>query len=815
VILSVRTSTPGARNDMSTLLQDVRFAIRMLWHVPAFTLAAVSTLALGIGATTAIFSAANAALLRPLPYPNAQDLRTVRTTFTDGNVTSGLVAPVELTRLNDRTLPIERAAVSRKFDVTLLLADNTPRAVIAHGVSEGFFELFGLPNTLGRGFAAEHYQPKGPSAVVISHRLWREVFNSDPAIVGKTVRLAEGAPTIVGVAARDLDVPQGTDIWFNMQVEPEDVAHSFDGYLRVRRSTSAEQLRSTLDVVAQGLGRDYPGPETNRAFIVQPVIDAMVGDLKPTLVIVLSATGLLLLLACVNVTNLLLARGASRVREMAARAALGASRGRLVRQLLTESAVLAATGAIAGLLLAFVGVRVLLTYGASKLPRLEAVPFDTSVFLFVLATLMASALVVGLAPAFQLARSGLETLLNEGGRSVRGSRSTQRTLRVLIVGEIVVAITLVAGAGWVMRSFSNLQAIDPGFVDRGRLVVDLTLPFERYRDFGQFSTWTRTLFANLERIEGVGAVGSSSGFPTRPDNDATPLVQIEGSPNPPVVARRRTVSPGFFDAMGIRMRQGRSFNDDDRATSAPVAIVNQSFAQRYVSGMDPTRTQISFGFPTINPRTRRAVIGVVSDVKYASLQGDPEPAFYVVQDQFPTLRMSVAIATTLADPRAATETIRSAINKADPLLAFEIEPVEALMASTLSRQKLGMTLMLVFGVMAVTLAAIGIYGVIAYASAERSREFATRMALGASSSNVFWLLAGQARVLALVGGVLGLGAAYTAGRLASSWLYEVRASDPMILAGALAIVLAVTVCATLIPARRVSRTDPAQALRGD
>jgi putative ABC transport system permease protein len=800
---------------MSTLMQDVRFAIRMLWHVPAFTLAAVSTLALGIGATTAIFSAANAALLRPLPYPNSQDLRTVRTMFTDGNVTSGLVAPVELNRLNDRTLPIERAAVSLRFDVTLLLADNTPRAVIGYGVSDGFFELLGLPNTLGRGFTTENYTPKGPTGVVISHRLWREIFNSDPAVVGKSVRLAEGTPTVLGVAARDLDVPQGTDIWFNMQLEPENVAHSFDGYLRVRPGTSPEQLRSTLEVVAQRLGRDYPGPETNRAFIVLPFIDAMVGDLKPTLVIVLAATGLLLLLACVNVTNLLLARGSSRVREMAARAALGASRGRLVRQLLTESAVLAAAGAIAGLLLAFVGVRVLLTYGASKLPRLEAVPFDTSVFAFVLGTLMASALVVGLAPAFQLARSGLETLLNESGRSVRGSRGTHRTLRTLIVAEIAVAITLVAGAGWVVRSFANLQAIDPGFVDQGRLVVDLTLPFERYRDPAQFNTWTRTLFANIRRIEGVEAVGSSSGFPTRPDNDATPLVQIEGSPNIPVVARRRTVSPGFFDAMGIRIQQGRPFTDDDRATGAPVAIVNESFAQRYMIGMDPTTTQISFGFPTINPRTRRAVVGVVSDVKYASLQADPEPAFYVVQDQFPTLRMSVAIATTLADPSVAIQAVRSEINKADPLLAFEIEPVESLVASTLSRQKLGLTLMLVFGGMAVTLAAIGIYGVIAYASAERSREFATRMALGASSSSVFWLLAGQARVLALIGGVLGLGAAYAAGRLASSWLYEVRASDPLILAGALAIVLVVTVCATLIPARRVSRTDPAQALRAD
>ena len=516
-----------------------------------------------------------------------------------------------------------------------------------------------------------------------------------------------------------------------------------------------------------------------------------------------------------NVTNLLLARGASRVREMAARAALGASRSRLVRQLLTESVVLAAAGAIAGLVMAFIGVRALLAYGASNLPRLDAIPFDTSVFLFVLLALMASALIVGLAPAFQLARTGLETLLNENGRASSGSRNTHRTLRVLIVAEIAVAITLVAGAGWVVRSFANLQAIDPGFVDRGRLVVDLVLPFERYRNPEQLSPWLRTLFTNIGGIEGVGAVGSSSGFPTRPDNDATPLVQVHGLTTPPVVSRLRIVSAGFFEAMGIRMVQGRPFNDDDRRTTAPVAIVNESFARRYMPEMDPTRAEISFGFPTVRPQTRRAVVGVVNDVKYASLQGVPEPAFYVVQEQLPTLRMAVAIETTLADPRAAIESVRSEINKADPLLAFEVQSVETLVSFTRSRQKLGLTLMLVFGVMAVSLAAIGIYGVIAYASAERRREFATRMALGASSSDVFWLLAGQARALAIAGGVFGLVVAYAAGRLASSWLYEVSASDPVILAGALTIVVAVTVLATLIPARRVSRTDPAHALRGD
>jgi predicted permease len=468
------------------------------------------------------------------------------------------------------------------------------------------------------------------------------------------------------------------------------------------------------------------------------------------------------------------------------------------------------------MLLAYGGVRVLLVYGAAKLPRLETVPFDLSVLVFAGGMLAISAVGVGLAPALSLTGSGIERLLRESGRALRGTRSTHRALQTMIVAEIAVAVVMVAGTGWLVRSFTNLQDGNPGFVARGRLVFDLSLPFDRYRDPTLRSAWTHTLLDRLRHARGVVAVASSSDFPMRADNAGTLLVQMDGWSESHVVARMRVVSPGFFEAMGIRMRLGRTFTDDDRPTTAPVMIVNESFVRKYLEGRDPMTAQVSYGFPRVNPKSRTQIVGVVSDVKYASLWNDAEPAFYLAEDQTwnsSGLRQSIVVSTNLDDPSVLIPAIRANLNKMDAQLAFTVEPVTARVAATLARQKLGMTLMLLFGAIALVLAAIGIYGVIAYASAERLSEVATRMALGATSSNIFWLLARQGAVVAAVGAILGVGAAYATGRLASTWLYKVRSSDPAILAMALALVLVVTMCATLIPVGRASRVDPAVALR--
>jgi len=803
--------------SLDAFSRDIRYALRTLARTPGFTFAAVGTLALGIGATTAIFSVANAALLRPLPYPGWSDLRTVRTTFTDGRVTSGLVGPLEMSRMKDPKLPIVQAAMSLRFDETLLRDGQAPLTIAAAGVDEHFFPLFGLPLQLGAGFTPDQFarNDKAAPSVVLSHHFWTTVFGSDPHVVGKTIRRVDGDWRIVGVASPDMDVPRGIDLWVNLHVNPESTDHSFDGYLRVQPGTTPEQLSSSLAIVAGRLGHDYPGPEGNRAFIVQPLVETLVGDLRPILIIVLSATALLLVLSCVNVTNLLLARATRRSREIAIRAAVGATRRRIITQLLVESLVLAGAGTLAGLGVAYGGVRLLLVYGASRLPRLEAVPFDSPVLLFAIAMLVICAIGVGLAPALQLAGGGLERFLSEGGRSVTGARLTNRALRTMIVVEVAVAVTIVAGAGLLARSFVNLQREDPGFQRHGRLTFDIQLPSSHYQAPDKRRVWLDTLLTNLQGVPGVRTVGAASDFPLRDSISSRPRIELDGwSPaHEHVVALQRIVTADFFNAMGMRVLQGRRFTSFDREATAPVAIVNEAFVRKYLDGRDPLTAQVSYGFPSVNPKTRRPIVGVVNDVKY-SLWDAADPAFYLVQDQAGvTQRLSIVVTTDGSDPNALIPAIRAEVDKLDPQLALTVEPVSALVASTLTRQKLGTTLMLLFAGIAVLLATIGIYGMIAYATAARHTEIATRLALGATGRNVFWLLSRQGLTVAAAGAITGVAVAYGAGRLVASWLYEVRASDPVILASALVVVLGVTMVATLLPIRRACRIDPSASLR--
>jgi putative ABC transport system permease protein len=808
---------------MDALAQDLRFALRHLRKTPVFALTAIATLAIGIGATTSIFSTVNATLLRPLPFPQPQNLMSLRTTLIDGRVSSGQVAAVEIARLNDPQLSIIRAAgvLGQPFDATLLRDDGTPVHTALHGVTEGFFDVFGLPMTIGRGFTHDDHTVVNqtvPFTLVLSHRVWTAMFGADPNIVGTSLRFAEANGIVVGVASRDFDVPRGADFWFSLRIDPNAVAHILDGFLRVRPGTSEPRLRSELASVMTGLARDFPNTAGVRAYVVRPLVAAIVGDLGPTLLMVLAATALLLVLACVNVTNLLLARGTARTREVAVRCALGAGQSRILRQLLTESVVLAAVGAIAGLFLAYAGVRLLLVLGASKLPRLENVAFDARVLLFALGTLLISGLTIGFAPALRLASTDLKKLMNESGRTATGGRATFRLMGSMIVAEIALAITLVTGAGWLVQSFARLRAVDPGFAATGRLVFDVRPSFRKFRDPSQAVAWSRDMLDRVRAIPGIRNAGSTITFPLRADRDGILFVQIQGEPFDLAHAaggRFRRVTPGFFSAMGIRVAAGRDFTPDDRQGAAPVAIVNRAFARRYIAAKDPLHAQFAFGYPTIDQTTMRAVVGIVDDVKYKSLGEDAEPAFYVPQAQAPYVQHAVVAETTLADPRALIPAIRNELKQLDPQLDVEFERASDIVAATLMRQALGMTLMVLFGVTALALAAVGIYGVIAYASAQRTGEVATRIALGASASDVFWLMMKQGQGLVLVGTLLGVAAAYVCGRAVSSSVFEMKAFDPVILTSACALVFFIAIVATVIPARRAAHVNPVIALRSE
>jgi putative ABC transport system permease protein len=814
---------------VGTFLQDVRFAIRSLRRAPSFPLAAIATLALGIGATTAIFSTLNAVLLKPLPYPQAEDLYNIRTALTDGRVTTGMLSNGEVWRLNQARVSLVQAAGLQSNDLTLLRMDGTPQHVTVYGVTEGFFDLFGLPMTSG-GFTHQNFvqppppppntppQPFTPPAVVISYNAWRTLYNADPGVIGKPIRFAEFSTAVAGVAPRDFDTPHGADFWFSQRLAPEDINHFFDGYMRLKPGTPLERAKAEMAPVMKGLERDFPAADKNRVYVTKPLVASVVGDLGPILIIVMSATGLLLLLACVNVTNLLLARGAARGREMAVRVALGAGRGRIVRQLLTESVVLSTAGAVLGVILAYFSVRGLLALGASKLPRLDAVTFDIRVLLFALVALVVSGLLVGFAPALRLAGTDVRTLMNESGRSTSGGRGTTRWLSVMTVAEVALAIMLVAGAGWLVRGFANLRSTNLGFVPTQRLLFDVSYLGPRYPNPDAVIAASRALTDELGGLAGVSAVGATSNFPLRNTTENSLILQFQGQPldtTHPMGTRQRFVSQGFFATTGTKLLEGRDFGPDDRLTTMPVAIVNRTFVRRYLAGRDPIGVQFAAGYPAPDPRQQNSIVGVVDDIRQKTVVDEAEPAFYSPLSQTPVRRQTMVVEAAGVDVTQLQSAIRQAVHRLDPQIAVEFQLATALVSGTISRQELGMTLMLIFGGAAILLAAVGIYGVVAYAVSQRRNEMATRLALGATPASVFGLVLKQGIALAAVGTAIGLSFAYLSGRVVSSQIYSVRASDPLKLTGAIVVVAGVVLLATMIPAWRACRLSPSGVLRSE
>jgi predicted permease len=813
---------------MENFLQDVRVTLRNFRRSPGFPLTAIATLALGIGATTAIFTALSAVLLKPLPYPHPEDLYSLRTALTDGRVTTGLLSGGEIYRLNDPKLSIERAAGFQSFDATLLAADGTPSHVQVQAVTEGFFELFALPMTMG-GFTHDDFTPlpppppnappqqQGPPpAIVISTRFWKDFYKGDPAVVGKPIHFAEFNSTISGVAPRDFDMPHGADIWLAQRTPSTDVNHGQEGFMRLRHGTTIERAKGQMATVIGGLASDFPASDRNRVYVPRPLVDSIVGDLGPILIIVMSATGLLLLLACVNVANLLLARGAARAREMAVRAALGAGWGRLVRQLLTESIVLATVGTIIGLAVGALGLRALLALGASKLPRLDTVSFDGRILLFSLVVLLVTGAIIGLAPAVRLLRSDMKTLMNDSSRSASAGRGTARWLMAMTVAEVALAIMLVAGAGWLVRGFASLRNSDAGFVTDKRLLFDVTFLGPQYQTPAAVSQAQLDLLSAVRGVRGVVNAGLVFSYPLRGTLESSLLAEFHGAPFDPANAagtRQRFVSQGLFTAMGTPIIKGRDFGSGDFPKTLPVAIVNRVFVERYLKGRDPIGVQFSAGYPAPDPKNEVTIVGVVGDVRQKSLADPAEPAFYQPLTQFPIQRATAVVSVSRSDVAGIEHAIRAEVKKINPTMALDFELASDLVGGTLRRQELGMALMLVFGGMAIVLAAVGIYGVVSYAGSLRRDEMATRLALGASPQSVFLLVMRQGVTLGLLGAGIGLGLAYFSGQLISNRVYAIRASDPLILGIATLLITGITFLATTIPAARAARLNPANALQ--
>ncbi|HJR58078.1 MAG TPA: ADOP family duplicated permease [Vicinamibacterales bacterium] len=794
--------------------------LRGLVRRPTLILAATATLALGIGAATALFSTVNAALLKPLPYSRAEDIYTVRTFFPSGRFTSGLVATEELAALRQMSDAVLASAAVFRSD-SVIDSGSTRRQVTGYGVSETFFDLAGTPMALGHALAPADHVRGAPRSIVLSHALWISAFGGRADVVGHTVTLGGEPARVAGVAPAGFDLPAGTDLWWNLYEGPANIGHLYEGYVRLTPGVTVESLHGRMTQAMAALGAKYPDQNNGRAFRLRPLLDDTVGDLGPVLIILFAATGLLLVLASVNVMNLLLARSTGRSREMAVRAALGASRRRIMAHMLSESLVISAVGGAAGIGAAYAAVRLLERLGGSRLPRLDSIGFDGAVWSFVGATIVLTGLVVGILPALRTARTDLSAVINESGRTVHGSRTTRRMLGLFVVVEIAVAVALVAGAVRLVRSFDHLHGIDPGFVAGDTLVVDVLLPANPYGNQQRINAWWETVEHRLRDV-GAKRVAAASALPLQHEWDTTTFVDISSRrdipPDQRPNGRLRRVSADFFSVMGVSLVAGRSFTRDDAPGAPGVAIVNQAFVRRFLGAADPLRERVSgFRYRRVDGRVipeEVAIVGVAADVRFADLTVPAEPTVYVPITQMVVLRQSLVLTAANGAAEQLVPAARQALAAVDPNVAVEFGSMLSLVASSLERQRLGMLLMSAFGAAALLLTTIGVFGVIAYVVAQRTTEMAVRQALGATRPQVFWLVLSHGAVMSAAGIGLGVVLAWWTGRLLASYVYDVNAADPLVLGGSALLVALVAVSATLIPASRAARGELVRALRG-
>jgi predicted permease len=816
--------------------------LRALVKRPGFAAVVVATLALGLGATIGIFSVANAVLLRSLPYPNADRIVVLSTIAEDGSP-SGRIAPRDMPTLYADHPSIAAAALAFYSEGRIKGNDDVDYNMGRYGVTDQFFEVFNVPMQLGRGFTRG--EPQGP--VVISYATWRDVFASDPDILGKSIRVENGVRPVVGVTPEGFDFPGDAAYWTLMQLGPGYAnLRGYLSYLRLKPETTPVQLEQQLAVLGNELG---PDAATGRAvrFATQPLLDNVVGNLGSTVLLLFGATAVLLVIACINVANLLLARGASRTRELAVRTALGAPRMRIFARLLGESLVLSALGGIAGLVLGIVGIRLLLRLGPADLPRLDTVPIDGTVLGFALVATLVTGLLFGLAPAWRLARVDLRALVNDGGRGHATGRAQQRMFSGLVVAEIALAVVLVIGAGLLVRSYQNLVTTDPGFRTDRTLSVFINVPGDAiqtffpqppaaeggpprfdasYRLIGDFF---REIEGRVRGLDGVESVSVSSSVPLSSRQwDPAVAFRIEGDASPDMAvsqmqATQRGVSPSFFSSMGIPIREGRAFDINDRRDSPGVAVVNETFARRYFAdgravGRSLTlpaniyrSNAVGFQYGELVP-DRFEIVGVAADAKYAALGEAPVPSIYFSSEQFMLRRTNLIVRSESDDPGALVTAIRAEIAALRPMPA-EFELYSQVLRVSLARERLGMSLFAVFGAVALALAAVGVYGLMSYSVAQRTGEIAVRAALGASQRQIIGGVVARGAWLGLAGIAIGVAVAAATGRVLSSELYGVNALDWRVFVAVPLTLLAVALAAAYVPARRAARVDPAGVLQ--
>jgi putative ABC transport system permease protein len=801
---------------MTTLLQDLRFAVRTFSKQPSFTLVAIITLALGIGANSAIFSIINGVLLKSLPFKEPENVVKLWE-FIPGGF-QGTVSVPNLKDWREQNSVFSQIA-AYQFQNFGLQSKDTPERVQAATVSPEFFDVLGMQPQLGRTIAEGEDQQGKHRVAVLSHQLWQSKFAGDADIIGKPILLGGENFTVIGVMPASLRYPsRTTDLWVPLVISPQQAAsrgsHWLFGLARLKPGVTFQQAQEEMSGIARHIEEQYPDQQTNRGVLLIQAQEEMVRRIRPALLVLLVAVGFVLLICCTNVANLLLARATTRRREIAIRLALGAGRLRLLRQLLTESALLSLLGAGLGLFIAYWGVQLLVKLATGILPRADEVTLDGRVVLFTLGLGLLTAVIFGLAPALQAIKADVQSDL-KGSSAATGNQQRNWLRSLLVVGEVAAALVLLIGASLLMKSFVRLQQTESGLQSKNVLTAGIALPDSKYKTAKEIGQFHQQMLEKVSALPGVQSAGIISKLPLQ-EWGYNGSIQIEGQAPLPLNRNSfiefRAVSPDYFNALGIQLRAGRLLNNSDQAGTLQSVLINETMARQFFPDQDAVGK-----FIIISDSDKYQIVGIVGDVKQSGLTQASRPEMYWPYTQSPdtslTINVSLVVRTSAA-PTELTSAIRNAVLAVDPAQPiYNVQTMEEVIAASVSDRRLNTLLLTLFAGIALLLALIGVYSVMSYMVVQNTREIGIRMALGARAQDILRLVIGQGAVLTSIGISIGIGLSLGLTRMLESLLYNISSTDPLTFVMTPVLLLGVAFLACWIPARRATRVDPMIALR--